>query len=124
MATHFDAEAMRKIRQAAGAESVPAEKERETFATVTNEVSVSTETQPISADEMEQRSRHAVALDLAEVRANIAAMDGAMTPAQRVVGPKDAQALDVTAIQEELDRRDAGLSGGWLQRLQDWFRKI
>lgn len=123
MATRFTAEQMKEIHRAAGVENTVQRKNRETFVGATTEVPVSAETQPVSVvDEVNQQSRHAVALDLAEVRAHIAAMDSAAAPVERVPGPKDAQALDVAAIHEELDKRDVGLSGGFFAKLRKLFR--
>ncbi len=123
MATRFNAEQMKEIRRAAGVEDPVAEKSRETFAVATTEIPASTETQPVSVDEIGRKSHHAAVLQAGELKEQIAAMGNAAAPVERVLRPKDAQALDVSAIHEELDRRDVGLAGRLFDRVKQFFTK-
>jgi hypothetical protein len=119
MRENFSPEQVRQMREAAEKPGAALHEGQETVAIIP-EIPTSAETQPIP---VVKQNRHAVALDLAGVRAHIAAMDSTATSVERAPGSKDARALDVSAIREELDRRDAGLQDGVLGKITRFFKR-
>lgn len=123
MATRFNPEQVREMRRAAGIDD-------------TAEIPRFVDTKPIVPEEAPlspqqndagalRRDDNVRAIRLGEIRRAIAASD-----VPRVPGIGDAQELDVTElrrmvgqIDEEADRRAAGLSGGIIDRLKNLFRK-